>query len=180
MRFRRARFIAGLTAVMAVMALMAPTGPANAADGLTGDDLTTIADAQACSVVSGSDIRCFASAEEMAAATGSRAGSKPQAREADVSAAGDCAGISYYWLYLYEHPNYGGRIIQFNDVNFWQNLGDYGFDNRTSSYWNDTYCYAYLADGAWGGGAHMGMPSGSWSGGMGWWDNRPSSLLISG
>lgn len=140
--------------------------------------------ARACSVTSESPIRCFASAEEMAAATGSRAGERPQARAGrtgeQVSAASDCNGTPYYWLYLYEHPNYGGRIVQFNDVNLWQNLGDYGFDNRTSAWWNDTDCFAYLADGAWGGGGLLYMPSLAWQSNMGWWDNRPSSLYIAG
>ena len=136
--------------------------------------------ARACSVTA-SDTRCFESAEEMAAATGSRAGSRPQAREGRVSvASADCNGISYYWLYLYDYAYYGGRILQFNDVNLWQNLADYGFDNRTSSWWNDTDCYAYLADGAWGTASLMGMPSLRWQGHMGWWDNRGSSLNIVG
>ena len=137
-------------------------------------------DARACSVTAESGIRCFESAAEMAAATGSRAGSRPQARERIVSAAADCNGISHHWLYLYDSSYYGGRIVQFNDVNYWQNLGDYGFDNRTSSWWNDTDCYTQLADGAWGGGALLGLPPVSWQGSMGWWDNRASSLLISG
>lgn len=187
---RRALFVA----IVAV--LLVPTGPAGATDRDTGRtvergtaafrDRTIRLDrswdgATACSVTSASDIRCFGSVEEMAAATGSRAGSRPQPRENRVSAAAvDCNGISYYWLYLYEHPNYGGRIVQFNDVNLWQNLGDYGFDNRTSAWWNDTDCYAYLADGAWGSGSLMGLPSISWQSNMGWWDNRPSSLYIAG
>jgi len=132
-------------------------------------------------VTSESDIRCFDTADDMAKSTGSKAGIRPQAREKSVSAAAiDCNGIPYYWLYLYEHPNFGGRIIQFNDVNFWQNLGDYGFDNRTSAWWNDTDCYAHLADGAWGSGALWTLPPVWWVGNMGWWDNRPSSLYIAG
>ena len=145
--------------------------------------------AGACSVTSEAGVRCFESAEEMAAATGSRAGSRPQARESTVSAESeatvsaasvDCNGIPYYWFYLYEHPNFGGRIIQFNDVNFWQNLSHYGFDNRASAYWNDTDCYVYLADGAWGGGAIWAIPPVWWQATIGWWDNRPSSLYIAG
>ncbi len=93
-------------------------------------------------------------------------------------AAGDCNGTNAYWLYLYEHPYYGGRIIQFNDANFWQNVGDYGFDNRTSSWWNDTDCYSYLAEHPWGGGAHLGLPSMTWQASMGWWNDRVSSLYI--
>lgn len=182
--------------VVILASLLAPTGVAAAAerDPERGDPGVTAVfkdrtirlgksweGAQACSVSSASDIRCFASAAEMAAATGSKAGSTPQGREASVSAASDdCNGIPYYWLYLYDYSYYGGRILQFNDVNLWQNLGDYGFDNRTSSWWNDTDCYAYLADGAWGSGALMGMPSVTWQGSMGWWANRASAVYIAG
>lgn len=182
--------------VIAIVAsALAPIGVAGAADRpsewgtvasreRTGRLSRSSEGSRACSVTSASAIRCFDSAEEMAAATGSRAGQRPQPRAGrtgeQVSTASDCNGTPYYWLYLYEHPNYGGRIVQFNDVNLWQNLGDYGFDNRVSAWWNDTDCSAYLADGAWGSGDLLYMPSLAWQSSIGWWDNRPSSLYIAG
>lgn len=54
-------------------------------------------------------------------------------------------------LRLYDHNWYGGRRLSFWDRGFWQNLSDYGFDDRTSSYIVGG-CYAYLAEHADGGG----------------------------
>ncbi len=94
--------------------------------------------------------------------------------------AADCAGRSDLWLRLYEYPGFGGRVLQFNDVGYWQNLANYGFSRVTSSWVNSTYCTAYIADGTSGGGARLTLGSGSSQGSMGSWDNRAVSLYISG
>ena len=59
-------------------------------------------------------------------------------------------------------------------------MADYGFDNPTTSWWNDTDCYTYLAAHPWGGGALLGLPSMTWQSTMGWWNDRVSSLYIAG
>ena len=83
-------------------------------------------------------------------------------------------------LSLYDYGGYGGRQVSFWDRGYWQNLGDYGFDNSTSSYIVGG-CYSHLAeysDGAgwWYPGAtspYHGEPYMSSS-----WNNRVSSIYI--
>lgn len=83
-------------------------------------------------------------------------------------------------LRLFDYNYYGGRELDFWDRGYWQNLGDFGFDNQTSSYIVGG-CYAHLAeynDGAgwWYPGAtspYHGEPYMS-SG----WNDRVSSIYI--
>ncbi|MEV5981366.1 peptidase inhibitor family I36 protein [Streptomyces sp. NPDC052114] len=39
------------------------------------------------------------------------------------------------WVCLYDKANLKGRMLRFNDGG-WNNLGPYGFNNKTSSVWN--------------------------------------------
>ncbi len=48
-------------------------------------------------------------------------------------------------LRLYENNWYGGRRLSFWDRGFWQDVADYGFNDRTSSYIVGG-CYVYLAE----------------------------------
>lgn len=83
-------------------------------------------------------------------------------------------------LRLYEYDWYGGRRLSFWDRGFWQNLADYGFDDRLSSYIVGG-CYVYLASDAWGGGywydgptyPYAGEPSMPW-----YWQDTVSSIYI--
>jgi hypothetical protein len=83
-------------------------------------------------------------------------------------------------LRLFDYSYYGGRQLWFWDRGFWQNLWDYGFDNRTSSYAVGG-CYAHLAEYADGGGwwypgptyPYAGEPVLRWG-----WDNVISSIYI--
>jgi hypothetical protein len=83
-------------------------------------------------------------------------------------------------LRLYEYNWYGGRRLSFWDRGFWQNLGDYGFEDQTSSYIVGG-CYVYLAEHAYGGGwwypgptyPYAGEPAMSWD-----WQDTISSIYI--
>ena len=83
-------------------------------------------------------------------------------------------------LELYRNTWWGGQAIWFYDEGYWQNLGDYGFDNATSSYAVGP-CYAHLAENNWGGGWwYPGdtSPYGSAAWMSSGWDNRVSSIFI--
>lgn len=83
-------------------------------------------------------------------------------------------------LRLYDYNYYGGRQLSFWDRGYWQNLADYGFEDRTSSYIVGG-CYAHLAEHGNGGGwwypgptyPYAGEPVMSWS-----WQNTISSIYI--
>lgn len=83
-------------------------------------------------------------------------------------------------LRLFDYSYYGGRQLSYWDRGFWQNLADFGFEDRTSSYAVGG-CYAHLAEHAWGGGwwypgptyPYAGEPVMSWG-----WSNTISSIYI--
>jgi hypothetical protein len=83
-------------------------------------------------------------------------------------------------LSVFDDIYYGGRQVSFWDRGFWQNLGDYGFDDRTSSYVVGG-CYAHLAeyrDGAgwWYPGDTSPYHDEGW---VSWaWNDRISSVYI--
>lgn len=83
-------------------------------------------------------------------------------------------------LRLYENNWYSGRRLSFWDRGFWQNLADYGFDDRLSSYIVGG-CYVYLAEYADGGGWWYPGPTYPYAGdpAMYWdWQDTISSIYI--
>jgi hypothetical protein len=109
--------------------------------------------ARACLVWrQGGVMECFRNAQALAARENGLA-----SRHSAQGSAGMATTMSAYSyscsssLSLYDYGGYGGRELDFWDRGFWQNLGDYGFDNATSSYIVGG-CYAHLADGSDGGG----------------------------
>ncbi|MEQ4304695.1 peptidase inhibitor family I36 protein [Plantactinospora sp. B6F1] len=95
-------------------------------------------DAQVCAVLSRNDVRCYASTDEAAAALAGEAAKASSARGSDepVSPMSTWHGCPDDWLCVYEHTNWGGRRLQFNDEQ-WHWLGDYGFVDQTSSWTNN-------------------------------------------
>jgi hypothetical protein len=83
-------------------------------------------------------------------------------------------------LNLYDDINYGGRQVSFWDRGYWQNLGDYGFDNRVSSFITGG-CYVHLAENRDGAGwwfpgdtsPYHGEAFVSWA-----WNDRISSIYL--
>lgn len=138
-------------------------------------------DARACLVWrQGGVLECFRTPEALDAresqlGKGSR---KPAPDEVTTASYGwSCS----YPLRLFDYAYYGGRQLSFWDRGYWQNLWDYGFDNRTSSYAIGA-CHAYLAEYANGGGWWYPGPEWPWAGEpvMSWsWDNTISSIYVS-
>lgn len=71
----------------------------------------------------------------------------PSVMEAYEGAA-DCASG---WACLFEHKRFGGRMLMFQSVGYWQSLGDYGFRNKTSSWVNKRNHCSYLDVYEWAG-----------------------------
>lgn len=166
---------------MPLVAMVAMAAPVGASDDGTGFDW---GNAKACAVLSPSEVKCFGSEAAMEAAT-SESGVISTSDFDSVStmstASVYCANRSDLWLYLYEHANFGGRVLKFRDSNIWQNLTVWDFNDKTSSWRNDTYCTVYLAEHINGGGALLSLPARSSSSYIGdAWNDRASSLYING
>ena len=139
-------------------------------------------EARACLVWrQGGILECFRSAEELDA----RAAELSPGRSHQASApTGDSAEWDSYScsspLRLYDYNYYGGRQLSFWDRGYWQNLWDYGFDDRTSSYVVGA-CYVHLAEHGGGGGWWYPGPTYPYAGEpvMAWdWQNTISSIYI--
>jgi hypothetical protein len=96
------------------------------------------AGAQICDVLTRTDVRCYASQAEMRAAhakilAASGVTAQAQAQRRDLHG---CPGglFSYEYVCLYEYTYWGGRRLQFKDIDYWQNLWEYGFRDMASSW----------------------------------------------
>jgi hypothetical protein len=109
------------------------------------------------------------------ASSGARAAGAPGGETSFALSSNECGGP----LELYSGTWWGGSWIFFYDRGYWQNLSDYGFDNRTSSFAVGP-CYVHLAEHSWGGGWWYPGDTSPWgsAGWMGSWDNRVSSIYI--
>jgi hypothetical protein len=136
-------------------------------------------EARACLVWrQGGVLECFRTPEALGVreAQLSRGGGKPS---------GGATTSPYGWscsspLRLFDYIWYGGRQLSFWDRGYWQNLWDYGFDNRTSSYAVGA-CYVHLAEYGGGGGWWYPGPTWPWAGEpvMYWdWQNTISSIYV--
>lgn len=142
-------------------------------------------DARACLVWrQGGVLECFRTPEAMEARVaqvspgdaGRPAGAGSPEGETMYAASYSCSSS----LRLFDYTYYGGRQLWFWDRGYWQNLWDYGFEDRTSSY-SVGGCYAHLAEHSWGGGwwypgptyPYAGEPVMSWG-----WSDTISSIYI--
>lgn len=133
---------------------------------------------QACAVLSLSETRCYDSEAEMEIATAALA-LEPTSAQMSTMSSGYCAGRTDLWLYLYEHSNYGGRVLKFRDADVWQNLTSWDFNDQMSSYKNNTLCTVYFAENTGGGGAWLAvgaLTSSTYVGAT--WNDRVSSFYI--
>jgi hypothetical protein len=149
-------------------------------------------DATACLVWrQGGVVECFrtaqamhARAEQLAPDRAAQAGRGQAGGSQGSTGTGAVTAFSAYScsssLSLYDYGGYGGRELDFWDRGFWQNLGDYGFENATSSYIVGG-CYSHLADyrdgaGWWYPGAtspYHGEAYMTWG-----WNDRVSSIYL--
>lgn len=96
--------------------------------------------ARACMVWRGRGLlECYRSGEEL--------GARVDQLSMSVASSWQCSSP----LRLFGDGGYGGRELWFFDRGYWQNLGDYGFDDQLSSYIVGA-CYSHLAEYADGGG----------------------------
>ena len=68
-----------------------------------------------------------------------------------------------------------GAQLWFWDRGYWQNLSDYGFEDRTSSYAVGG-CYAHLAEHRWGGGWWYPGPTYPYAGEPAMWDDWQDTI----
>jgi hypothetical protein len=162
--------------------------PAIAAfEGRTIDLSKDWEDARACLVWrQGGVLECFRNPQAMEARVAQVSpGSAGRPNSAGSPDSGETMAYASSWscsssLRLFDYTSYGGRQLWFWDRGYWQNLWDYGFEDRTSSYAVGG-CYAHLAEHAWGGGwwypgptyPYAGEPVMSWG-----WSNTISSIYI--
>ena len=127
--------------------------------------------AQACMVRSSTDIRCADSAAELE----DGAAVAPVAAGSSTAQASACSSS---YVRLYEHINFGGRLVMVGSTSGWFNLTWIGFNDAVSSWWNPTPCTAALAQDIWGGGTiyyMQGYSSSSW---IGWFNDEASAVYV--
>jgi hypothetical protein len=61
------------------------------------------------------------------------------------------------WVCIWEDANYSGRMLQFQDRGFWQDLTAYNFNDKTSSWRNRINQDAKLSEDIGGGGTQICM-----------------------
>lgn len=94
----------------------------------------------------------------------------------EPTAASDCPSG---WVCLWEDADFGGPIVMFRDCCNWENLADYGFNNRMSSWRNRKSVDAKVAEFTNGDGERLCLPSGqmdSWVGSS--WNDTASSVKV--
>ncbi len=185
----------GMRALVAVVLLLAVPTPARGAprsqglDGGQGGAIATFegnkidlagdwGDATACLVWRQRGVmECFRSEAALDAREAQLGAGRPPTAGPPAEDSQTASRYAYYSSYcssplrLYEHPYYGGRRLSFWDRGYWQNLGDYGFDDQTSSY-SVGGCYVHLAEHPNGGGWWYPGPTYPYAGDpwMGWQD----------
>lgn len=140
-------------------------------------------EAQACVVWATADAsECFRTEAQLDAYTAKineeiNSGARQNGGEVGIMAT--CSS----YLRLYENTNFGGRVLQFASRGYWQNLGDYGFNDETSSY-RVGACSSNLAEHSNGGGYYYpgstsaGSSSSCMCAGSTGWNDRVSSVRV--
>lgn len=93
----------------------------------------------------------------------------------EVAAYSDCPNG---WVCIWEHANYGGRMLQFQDRGYWQNLTAYGFNDQASSWRNRINQDARLAEHINGGGRRICMQPNSANPQLAWFNDLASSIRL--
>jgi hypothetical protein len=82
------------------------------------------------------------------------------------------------WVCIWEHTNYEGRMLKFQDRGYWQDLSVYEFNDRASSWRNRINQDARLSEHAGGGGTLLCMQPNSSSSGVGQFNDKASSIRL--
>ncbi|AQU66913.1 peptidase inhibitor family I36 protein [Streptomyces niveus] len=141
----------------------------NLADGWQG--------ARACAVFAEDDVRCYDTTEAADRASGYDRATDPLAARAEERGARAIPACANGWVCLYQYTDGGGRRLIFSDE-YWDNLGNYGFDNKTSSWRNnqnrgDSASLAQFNDG---GGTRVSLTAPAYASSLGAFDNKASSV----
>ncbi|HET9163424.1 MAG TPA: peptidase inhibitor family I36 protein [Solirubrobacterales bacterium] len=82
------------------------------------------------------------------------------------------------WVCLWENKEYSGRMLEFQDRGFWQNLTDYGFNDQTTAWRNRTNDDARLAEDINGGGERICLQPNSSNSQLSGFNDKASSIII--
>ena len=137
-------------------------------------------EARACLVWrQGGVLECFRTPQALEALVDrlspDRAGRPASAQSAETMSSFASSYSCSSSLRLFDDNHYGGRQLWFWDRGYWQNLSDYGFEDRTSSYAVGG-CYAHLAEHRWGGGWWYPGPTYPYAGEPAMWDDWQDTI----
>lgn len=122
------------------------------------------------------DVRCYDTTEAADRATGYNRATDPLAARADERGARALPACANDWVCLYQFTEGGGKRLIFSDE-YWHNLDNYGFDNRTSSWRNnqsrDSASLARYTDGT---GTQVSLSGKSYASSLGTFDNKASAV----
>jgi len=82
------------------------------------------------------------------------------------------------WVCLWEDKEYSGRMLEFQSRGFWQNLTDYGFNDKTTAWRNRTNDDAKLAQDINGGGGQICLQPNSSNSLLTGFNDLASSIII--
>lgn len=82
------------------------------------------------------------------------------------------------WVCIWENKEYSGRMLEFQERGFWQNLTVYGFNDQTSSWANKTNDDAKLAQDINGGGNQICLQPQSSNSQLTGFNDEASSIRI--
>lgn len=119
-------------------------------------------------VFDGATLECFDSEKEVTG-TLTSASFAPEGSGGAVAAASCTPGMT-----LYDGTSFTGANVTITVQSVWVNLGNLGFNNRTSS-WRSGCVGGYLANGTGGSGSTVGLPAGGQQASMGSFNNLASS-----
>ncbi|MFG1779057.1 peptidase inhibitor family I36 protein [Micromonospora sp. NPDC049048] len=148
MRTRTRLLASAVVATLGVTGLASPAIAASSGEALRETSLASFQGrtidlsqswegAQACAVLSRTEVRCYASREEEKTDLASLAMSTAAGRgTAGPIGTLDWNGCDEDWLCIYEHQNFGGRKLSFNDE-YWHDLSTWGFVDMTTSFTNN-------------------------------------------
>lgn len=91
------------------------------------------------------------------------------------AAFGDCEDG---WVCIWEHANYAGRMLQFQDRGYWQDLTAYNFNDQASSWRNRINQDAKLSQHIQGGGTQVCMQPNSSNSQLTGFNDEASSIKL--
>lgn len=133
--------------------------------------------AHTCAVFTQDDIRCYSTSAAADRATGYKRATDTLALKASEVGAAATPSCARGWVCLYEDSNGGGDRLIFQDGG-WQDLDDYGFNDKTSSWRNNQYSFddGDLAEHDDGRGWNVHLDVGAYASSMGTKNDEASSV----